>query len=327
MTKVNAAERLMNLIIALANSQRGLTREDIQTRINGYTADVSKAAFERMFERDKTELRRLGIPLETLGVDGPADEIRYRIDMDNYSLADFTFNRAELTTIALAHKVINDEILQGELGAAVQKLLPVTVDSLEVADGVELAAHMRPVGQNFVTIAEAIRRRQDITFTYRAANTGEEALRHLQPYRLKIDAGARYVHGWDCDRGETRTFRLSRIVGDVTVTSADNAYEIPEAPVAESATDTTPVVVAIRADQAHHVRRLGEQTDDKSVAAGLSLPADVDIVQIETDNPAHLAEAIAACGEDVLVLEPSHVRQLVLQRLRAAVTLGAHDGE
>ncbi|HVV10689.1 MAG TPA: WYL domain-containing protein, partial [Amycolatopsis sp.] len=61
------AERLVNLVICLLSTRQFLTAERIRSAVPGYeSADGSKAtdeAFKRMFERDKAELRDLGIPL------------------------------------------------------------------------------------------------------------------------------------------------------------------------------------------------------------------------------------------------------------------------
>src|SRR5437879_10595388 len=63
------AERLVNLVICLLSTRQFLTAERIRDAVSGYeAADGTRAtdeAFKRMFERDKAELRELGVPLET----------------------------------------------------------------------------------------------------------------------------------------------------------------------------------------------------------------------------------------------------------------------
>jgi len=63
------AERLVNLVICLLSTRQFLTAERVRDAVPGYEpADGdprTDEAFKRMFERDKAELRDLGIPLET----------------------------------------------------------------------------------------------------------------------------------------------------------------------------------------------------------------------------------------------------------------------
>ncbi|MDQ2638443.1 MAG: WYL domain-containing protein, partial [Actinomycetota bacterium] len=62
---ISKVERLMNLVIALLSANTFITAERIRETVYGYSEHASDEAFSRMFERDKNELRVLGIPLET----------------------------------------------------------------------------------------------------------------------------------------------------------------------------------------------------------------------------------------------------------------------
>ena len=55
----------MNLVIALLSTRSYLSAEQIRANVTGYQDPPTDEAFSRMFERDKNELRDLGIPLET----------------------------------------------------------------------------------------------------------------------------------------------------------------------------------------------------------------------------------------------------------------------
>src|SRR3712207_7294903 len=63
------AERLVNLVIALLGTRQFLTAARIRATVPGYEPDDgterADEAFKRMFERDKAELREIGVPLET----------------------------------------------------------------------------------------------------------------------------------------------------------------------------------------------------------------------------------------------------------------------
>jgi proteasome accessory factor B len=56
------SERLVNLTIALLATKRWLTKAEIFANVAGYSGDSE--AKDRMFERDKDDLRSLGINIE-----------------------------------------------------------------------------------------------------------------------------------------------------------------------------------------------------------------------------------------------------------------------
>lgn len=60
-------ERLINLTLALLATKRHLTKSEIFNQVAGYSG--SPETMERMFERDKDELRNLGIQIEVKGID------------------------------------------------------------------------------------------------------------------------------------------------------------------------------------------------------------------------------------------------------------------
>ena len=77
-------ERLLSLVVCLLSSQRYLTATQIRAAVPGYPESFD--AFKRMFERDKEDLRELGIPLD-MGTNGPFDEeVGYRITRQAYVL-------------------------------------------------------------------------------------------------------------------------------------------------------------------------------------------------------------------------------------------------
>ena len=69
--RIPAEERLTNLVVALMATEIGLTKQQILDNVSGYRqradAGVRSDALEKMFERDKDELRTLGVPVETIG--------------------------------------------------------------------------------------------------------------------------------------------------------------------------------------------------------------------------------------------------------------------
>ena len=75
-------ERLLSIVVLLLSSRRYLTAEEIRRAVIGYPDQDE--AFKRMFERDKEELRELGIPLETGITNALDEEPGYRISRQDY---------------------------------------------------------------------------------------------------------------------------------------------------------------------------------------------------------------------------------------------------
>ncbi|HWG94267.1 MAG TPA: WYL domain-containing protein, partial [Mycobacteriales bacterium] len=92
-------ERLLNLVICLLATRRYLTVQQIRAAVPGYESG-SEEAFRRMFERDKEELRELGIPLET-GSHSSAhdDEVGYRIARRDYELPEISLEPDEAAAL------------------------------------------------------------------------------------------------------------------------------------------------------------------------------------------------------------------------------------
>jgi len=100
---ISKVERLMNLVIALLSTRQFLTAERIRDSVAGYEDSASDEAFSRMFERDKNELRDLGIPLEVGQVSRFSTVEGYRINRDAYELPDIDLTSEEAAAVAVAN--------------------------------------------------------------------------------------------------------------------------------------------------------------------------------------------------------------------------------
>jgi predicted DNA-binding transcriptional regulator YafY len=199
-------ERLLNLTAALLETARPLTADEIRRRVPGYPD--GKEAFRRAFERDKDDLREMGVPLvmdEITHVDPPVNG--YRIPKDRYYLRDPGLDPDELAALQLAASTVRLDGIEG--GGAFWKLggQPVS-ESADVGTTTEVAA--LPADRNLVILFGAVADRRTVEFTYR----GES--RRLDPYRLDFAKGRWYVGGHDHGRGEERNFRVARIEGTIT---------------------------------------------------------------------------------------------------------------
>ncbi|MCD9198052.1 helix-turn-helix transcriptional regulator [Aeromicrobium wangtongii] len=309
-------ERLMNLIFALLVSRQYLTKEQIRESIADYRESTPQA-FERKFERDKEELREMGINVEMGSIDKYFnDEPGYRIRRDEAELPDLELTREEAAVIGLATQVWEHAGLASESTTALVKLKAIGVDVdtsvLRMAE-----PKLSTDEPSFDAMWDAVTRRVPVTFTY--TRLGQEPMqRHLQPWGIVSWHDRWYVGGLDLDRGESRLFRLSRITGDVTPDGPAGSYEIPEGidmkDVARELFPAPPqeaAVLRIRAGRGLGLRRLAEKITP--VGDG------VDEVEIRYSSRWELASEVASYGPDVVVISPPDVRDTVVQRLRAAV--------
>jgi proteasome accessory factor B len=274
-------ERMMNLAAALLSAERPLTAAQIADRVVGYPDD--KVAFRKAFERDKSDLRDLGVPIlleELPGTNPP--ETGYRIDRDEYELADPGLAPDELAALRLALQAVRlgdgDDAPDGtealwKLGGVVQG------DGASVPGGGLTLASL-PADPALVPLFTALLERRTVTFTYASTTSGAAAPqeRTVDPWRLDNQRGRWYLTGRDHLRDDERNFRLDRIAGDVRL-GEPGAFERPASPVATGPAqpwlygDGDPVTAELRvdADQARWARaQLGDEPtsvehDDGSV--------------------------------------------------------------
>ncbi len=210
-------ERLLGLVVCLLSSPRYLTAVQIRAAVPGYPESFE--AFKRMFERDKEELRELGIPLETGFNSAGEDEAGYRIPRQAYVLPEIRLEPDEAAVLSLAARVWRQAELAGAAAGALLKLRAAGVDAEETAEtGIE--PRLLAGEAAFGPLWEAVRDRRPVTFAYRAAGRSEPQQRHLQPWGVVNRHGRWYVAGHDTDRDAARVFRLSRIEGDGAVQRA-----------------------------------------------------------------------------------------------------------
>jgi len=188
------------------------TLEDIRAiraAVPGYPDTFD--AFKRMFERDKDELRELGIPLET-GTNSPDDEVGYRISRQAYMLPEIRLEPDEAAVLGLAARVWHRAELAGAAAGALLKLRAAGIDAEETTQpGIE--PRLRTGEASFGALWEAVRDGRPVTFAYRAAGRSGPAHRRLEPWGVVNRHGRWYVAGHDLDRAGVRVFRLSRIDG------------------------------------------------------------------------------------------------------------------
>jgi proteasome accessory factor B len=308
-------ERLLSLVVCLLSSQRYLTATQIRAAVPGYPDSFD--AFKRMFERDKEELRELGIPLD-MGSNGPLDEeLGYRIPRQRYVLPDIRLEPDEAAVLALAARVWRRAELAGAAAGALLKLRAAGVEAEETGQpGIE----PRLTGEAaFGPLWEAVRDRRPVTFAYRAVGRSEPQQRKLEPWGVVNRHGRWYVAGHDQVRDAVRVFRLSRIEGRIEFNGPRGSVSVPDdsdvrelvaewdAKPAERHTAT----LKIRAGTGFGLRRWA--TRERADGDGW------DLVDVPFSDPSWFAEHIASFGADVMVSEPADLRDAVITRLKGAL--------
>ena len=222
-------ERLLNLTAVLLETDIALTASNIRRRIEGYPDD--EVAFRRAFERDKEDLREMGVPLvveEATGLERPVDG--YRIDRDRYYLADPGFEADELAALHLASLAVRLDGLSDH--EALWKLGGVLPEHSAVAERTVLAGGVAsiPTSSALVPMFEAVVAQRQVKFAYRSQS------RTVDPWRLEFQRGRWYLTGYDHGREAERNFRLDRIENGVEIT----AEQVDTTPASDRAKPTAP---------------------------------------------------------------------------------------
>ena len=210
-------ERLVNLTIALLETRRPLTFDELRRR-TGYYPQADASSARRMFERDKDALRTLGIPVETrqdFGMDDPG----YLIDRRAYELRGIDLDADEVAALAVAV-----EMLDAREGA-----LPLAKVAARAPDPAPLDAPPTRVDLPVTDVdsfAGAIVERRVVRFSYRTAD-GRSGVRTVEPYGIVRRRRAWYLVGRDRDREGPRGFRTDRMLGELEVFDPAGAFEVP----------------------------------------------------------------------------------------------------
>ncbi|MEE3754354.1 helix-turn-helix transcriptional regulator [Mycobacterium intracellulare] len=326
-------ERLVNLVIALLSTRGYITAEKIRSSVAGYSDNASAEAFSRMFERDKNELRDLGIPLEVGRVSAWDPTEGYRINRDAYALAPVDLTPDEAAAVAVATQLWESPELITATQGALLKLRAAGVD----VDPDAPVAIASPAGVPGLRGSEdvlgillsAIGSRQVVQFPHRSSRAEPYATRTVEPWGVVTEKGRWYLVGHDRDRDATRTFRLSRIGPDVTPVGPTGAVTVPEGIdlrriVAQTVTDISAAPagglarVWVAGGRATALRRAGRPVGERRLGE-----RDGEVIELDIRSTDQLARDIAGYGADALVLEPQSLRDEVLARLRAHAGVSA----
>lgn len=233
-------QRWIDILAALLRHRFGLTMEQLVEEVPAYASAAADSARARMFERDKKELRGLGVPIETVSVDdgesaryrlrandfylpylsvvGPAGRVgARRVNRDGYrALQSLAFEPDELTLVidaAARTRQLGDPSLAADAISALRKLaFDLPVDSATAESGTVMARpHAAADPGALESLGEALRARKRVVFQYHSMSRDSSSYRTVEPYGLFFLGGHWYLAGRDTDRDALRNFRVSRV--------------------------------------------------------------------------------------------------------------------
>ena len=322
--KIPPEERLTNLVVALMATEIGLTKQQILESVSGYRQRYEQggvtAALEKMFERDKDDLRALGIPIETLGdLADPNDlrEARYRVPQAEYDLpGDITFSPAELAVLSLAGTVWRDGSFSRDARSGLRKIRALGIDVDEPIIG--FAPRLDLTAPAFTPLQQAIENAEVVSFSYLKPGDAAARLRRMKPLAL-IDAENRWhVYGIDADLEEERTFLLSRIVSDVTPTGDHFDAGLR---VGAGERGLAGLREVLERNVAHLEVNPGTEAALRLSRRSRPAARGIDVPYLDESI---FADELASYGPEVRVIEPERLRDAVITRLRAVLEL--HEG-
>jgi proteasome accessory factor B len=309
-------ERLMNLVICLLHTRSYLTAERLREIIPGYADAPSDEAFKRMFERDKEDLRDLGIPLEVGSHSHFDDEQGYRIPRSDYALPEIRLEADEAAAVGLAARMWSSATQGATATRALRKLETAGVELVPLPEG--LQPRLGAGGAGLPTVHEALRDGRRLRFDYRGASDSASAPRRVEPWGVVYWRGRWYLVGHDLDREAPRAFRLSRVVGEPVVDGKPGSVTVPEgidlgAFVAASDAPRSDALarVKVRHDRAMGLRR--QTVDVVDDGDGW------DVVTLPCPDPHRLAEQVLGYGSDAVILSPAEARDAIITRLKRLV--------
>ncbi|MDF1479942.1 WYL domain-containing protein [Leifsonia sp. H3M29-4] len=315
--RIPVEERLFSLVLALLATDAGLTKAEILSTVQGYRQRYSRAGdnanLERQFERDKDDIRELGVPLETIESPGQAgnnQNLRYRIPRGSYELpSDIRFSPEETTLLNLAAMVWREGSLSGESRRAVLKLRSLGVATTEPVLG--YAPKVRVREPAFEPLNAALEKRLLVRFSYLKPGDSEARVRTVAPLALVQHQGRWHLYAQEPASQSTKTFLLRRIVSPVTTTA--ETFPAPEG---------DPVTEALEGLESVWNRHTAivEATPGTDAASRLSKRRGTAVepsgaLRLHYSDANIFADELAGFGPEVLVLSPPELRDAVRTRL------------
>ena len=301
-------ERLINLTLALLSSKRYLTKSEIFKNVAGYSG--SAETMERMFERDKDDLRNLGVRIEVRALDPLfEDDQGYLIDSKTFQINPNDFCKEEILLLTMAANLWHGSALQHDSKAALLKIQSLdglvatnTVTSPVVEDNED--------SKKLLLIFDAVERLVSLEFEYKGT------VRQVKPYGIYTRRGFWYLAAQEND--VVKSFKVIRIGEQIKVTSKSHGFTKP----AEfklstfieglNAPTTSKAEVRIRKNQALALRKRFKVEE---------IDSDWDQVFIDYIFEEDLIESLLWYGSNVVVISPKTIRDQIINRAKGLINV------
>jgi predicted DNA-binding transcriptional regulator YafY len=226
--------RQLSLVAFLMAERRAVTARDIKGSVEGYQ-EMSDEAFARRFYSDRAELLALGVPLHSQRDEYTGEEL-YNMRSESYFLPPLELTDEELAALQTCLYLLEGKFAYAEpLRLALQNLAlgrpgfaeapTETAMRVEVLDPEYSIEMQGRLGK----LEGAISKQRTVKFPYWSISRDEERERTVNPYALFQDGGAWYMVGDDLDAGEERTFRVSRMRGEIRfATRRERDFRLPQ---------------------------------------------------------------------------------------------------
>lgn len=312
--KIDLSERLFNLTCALLSTRVGLTKQEIFSSVQGYKETFEpngdNSSLNRMFERDKVTLTETGIlwrafiPKEAMDDN---QEYRYLIANEDFKWPKGkTLSAKQVALMNLAAKVWAKASLSSDAQKGLTRIRAMGETAGEF-DLIGVAPRIRTHSASFEPITSALEQQRRISFEYKKPGSVISELRVCDPWSLQNISGQWLLIAFDHEKGAARNFLLRRMVSKVKILD-EQALPVTSEQIDSAITE---------------LRELTEKQKAKiriqkggSAWFHFGLAENEDILFLNFMDAYLLAEELMEYVDQIEVLEPKELRELIAENLR-----------
>lgn len=340
-TKVSKTERLLNLISLMLRSRTPVPFADIAGSVVGYNDGARLDSIEKRFDRDKAELRNMGIPIDYVDT-GLAETSGYVIPRDKFFLKPLQIDHADALLLTIAGRSggvsASSPLMRSAFESAIRKLsvdMPEVNQALtETPSVLQISSGHEKAGRVLRTFCAAVYSRRSVRFRYEGRLDEAPKARAIDPYGLGISRGEWYAVGRCQERDAIRMFKLARIVGDVSPigpSDSSNEFKIPVGFRMDDHLHREPWAFGEGDPVTVRVRLPREVALQMSHQSGLEFKTVSDddgfsLVEFPAKSPARMINWIISLGPDARLLGPDSLIEDLknrLDQLASLYTVGA----
>jgi predicted DNA-binding transcriptional regulator YafY len=320
----DASERIVNLAIHLAAAKRPVSAEEVRANVAGYAGDQDDAAFGRMFERDKEQLRHAGL---VLTVDRAEGSERYRLDAAATYAGPVELDPREAMELRVAGSAMLADPsfpYPDDLRFALAKLMArssaLDMSAAPVASALTADEDPLEQGRMVARLTAAVGARKRVTFEYTAVD-GARSSRDTEPWGLFARDGRWYLVARDLAADAARVFAVSRMrettVNEARPKAADferpKDFDVRDFMVMpfQYGSARTEALLRFTGDAARRAQALAQGQGALAPLADGSVEWRIGIA-----DPRRLAQWVADAGPGIRIVEPASARELLRAGLR-----------